>query len=165
MPSRIFRFGLFLLGAAIFAGATAGRASSAESRSETILIFPFENESRMANLDWLGEGFAELTAERLEDRDVTVLSRDDRLTTLERMGLPDSARFSHATIVKIAAEADADAVVYGRFQSDGKTVTIEARVLWLSPPSLSDTLTESGSLQDVVRAHARLTSQILCAAG
>ncbi|HEY2646050.1 MAG TPA: tetratricopeptide repeat protein, partial [Candidatus Acidoferrales bacterium] len=116
----------------------------------------------MPNLDWLDEGFSELTAERLEDRGVNVLSREDRLATLERMGLPDSARFSHATIVKIAAEADADAVVYGRFQFDGKMVSLEARVLRLSPPSLSPPLTETSAMQDVLRAQARLTWKILC---
>ena len=139
------------------------RSPSAESRSETILIFPFENGSRMASLDWMGEGLSELTVERLEDRGVNVLSREDRLATLERMGLPDSARFSHATIIKIAGEADADAVVYGRFQSDGKTATLEARVLHLNPPSLSPPLRETSSAQDLLRAHARLTWEILCA--
>ncbi len=143
--------------------AANARATSAESHHETILIIPFENESRMPTLDWLGEGFSELTAERFEDRGVNVLSREERLATLERMGLPDSARFSHATIVKIAAEADADAVVYGRFQSDGKTMTVEARVLHLSPPSLSPQLTETSNVQDLLRAHARLTWKILCA--
>ena len=102
----------------------------------------------MANLDWLDEGLSELTVERLEDRGVNVLSREDRLATLERMGLPDSARFSHATIIKIAGEADADAVVYGRFQSDGKTATLEARVLHLNPPSLSPPLTETSGMQN-----------------
>jgi tetratricopeptide (TPR) repeat protein len=117
----------------------------------------------MANLDWLGEGLSEVTAERLEDRGLNVLSREDRLATLEKMGLPDSARFSHATIVKIATEADADAVVYGRFQSDGKTATLEARVLHLSPPSLSPPLTETSTMPDLLRAHARLTWKVICA--
>jgi tetratricopeptide (TPR) repeat protein len=173
MPPRMFRFGLFVLGAALCGAVTMGRPAprqspadarpaSIESRHETFLIFPFENESRMANLDWLGEGFSELTAERLEDRELNVLSREDRLATLERMGLPGSARFSHATIVKIATEADADLVVYGRFHSDGKTVTLEARVLRLSPPSLSPPLTETSTMQDLLRAHARLTWQIIC---
>jgi tetratricopeptide (TPR) repeat protein len=173
MPPRIFRFVLFVLGAALCGAVMAGRAApgqstgdaraaSAESRRETLLIFPFENESRMANLDWLGEGLSELTTERLEDRGVNVLSREDRLATLEKMGLPDSARFSHATIIKIAAEADADVVVYGRFQFDGKTATLEARVLHLSPPSLSTPLKETSTMQDLIRAQSRLTWQILC---
>jgi tetratricopeptide (TPR) repeat protein len=78
------------------------------------------------------------------------------------MGLPDSARFSHATIIKIAGEADADVVVYGRFQSDGKTATLEARVLHLSPPSLSPPLRETSPMQYLIRAQARLTWQIIC---
>ncbi|MGA7794582.1 MAG: tetratricopeptide repeat protein [Candidatus Acidiferrales bacterium] len=139
------------------------RPASAGVRSEILLIFPFENASRMADLDWLDEGLSELTVERLEDRGVNVLSREDRLGTLERMGLPDSARFSHATIIKIAGEADADAVVYGRFQSDGKTATLEARVLHLNPPSLSPPLTETSGMPELLRAHARLTWKIICA--
>jgi tetratricopeptide (TPR) repeat protein len=174
MPERIFRSGLFVIVAALCWAALLCRitsaqsaadahAGSSESRHETLLVFPFENESRIASLDWLGEGLSELMAERLEDRGVNLLSREDRLATLERMGLPDSARFSHATIVKIAAEADADVVVYGRFQSDGKTVTMETRVLRLNPPSLSPPLTQTSAMQDLLRAQARLTWQIFCA--
>jgi tetratricopeptide (TPR) repeat protein len=174
MPPRISRIGLLVLAAAVFVAglprcASAGQAkvqnhaSSGESRSEWFLVFPFENESRVASLDWLGEGLSELTAERLQDKHVSVLTRQDRLATLEKMGLPDSARFSHATLVKIATEADADALVYGRFQSDGKTATIEARVLHLTPPSLSPAFSVTGSVQDLLRLHARLAWQILCA--
>jgi tetratricopeptide (TPR) repeat protein len=174
MRPRIFRFGLFVASAALCGVLLAGRGLSAqstpaarsagaESHRDTLLIFPFENDSRIATLDWMGEGLSELTAERLEDHDVRVFSREDRLSTLERIGLPDSARFSHATLIKIAGEADADIVVYGRFQSDGKTATLEARVLRLNPPSLSPPLRETSTMQDVLRAHARLTWQILCA--
>ena len=58
--------------------------ASAESRPGTLLVFPFENESRMANLDWLGEGLAELTVERLQDRGLSVLSRQERLALSKR---------------------------------------------------------------------------------
>lgn len=174
MSPRIFRIWVFALSAA-FCGAvnmsfasplpTSGQARSSvtDPRHETLLIFPFENESRMPSLDWLGEGLSELTAERLGDRQMYVLARSDRLATLERMGLPDSAQFSHASMIKIATEADADAIIYGRFRSDGKTVTLEARLLRLNPPSLSPMLTETGNMQDLLRAHARLAWQVLCA--
>lgn len=176
MPTRNVRSGLFVLVAALSGAVLANRGAhaqsasearpvSAESRSDTILIFPFHNDSKMANLDWLGEGLSELTEERLEDRSVNVLSREDRMAVLERMGLPDSARFSHATMVKIAGEADADAIVYGRFESDGQMATLEARVLRLSPASLSPEMKETSAMQDLPRAHARLTWQILCALG
>jgi len=163
-----------ILSAALCGTATANRAyaakqtgaarpaAPADSHHETLLVFPFQNDSKIANVDWLGEGMSELTTERLEDRQLNVLSREDRLAVLEKMGLPDSARFSHATIIKIAAEADADVVLYGRFQSDGKTVRLEARVLRLNPPSLSLPLTETGAMQDLLKANARLTWQVLC---
>lgn len=178
MPSRIFRFGLFVFAAALClallasrdvcgqsAGAPQSSSSSAPPHLYTVLIFPFENDTKMANLDWLGEGLSELTEERLEDRGVNVLSHEDRTAVLERMGLPGSARFSHATMVKIAGEADADAIVYGRYESDGQMAKLEARVLRLSPPSLSPALRETSAMPDLPRAHARLTSQILCALG
>jgi tetratricopeptide (TPR) repeat protein len=117
----------------------------------------------MANLDWLGEGLAELTAERLGDRGLNVLSRQERLAALEKIGLPDSARFSHATMVKIAAEADADEVIYGRFVSDGKTVMLETHLLHLSPPKLSSPFTQTGAMQDLLREHSRLSWQLICA--
>ena len=109
--------------------ASGTHPSTDPTHAGTLLVFPFENGSRIASVDWLGEGLSELTVERLEDRGLNVLSRQDRLAALEKIGLPDSARFSHATMVKIATEADADEVVLGRFVSDGKTVTLEARVL------------------------------------
>jgi tetratricopeptide (TPR) repeat protein len=117
----------------------------------------------MANLDWLDEGFAEITSERLEDRGLSVISREERLAVLEKIGLPDSARFSHATMVKIAAEADADEIIYGRFASDGKTVTLEAQVLHLNPPRLSEEFSQTSSMDDMLRAHARLSWALLCA--
>jgi hypothetical protein len=171
MPPRFFRIGLVMICATFWAAAGASlalsgqsaEASRAASNSGMFLVFPFENQSRMANLDWLGEGLAELTAERLEDRGVSALSRRDRLAALEKIGLPDSTRFSHATMVKIAAEADADEVIYGRYVSDGKTVTLEAHVLHISPPRLSATFTQTSAIEGLLRAHARLSWQLLCA--
>jgi tetratricopeptide (TPR) repeat protein len=132
-------------------------------RDETILVLPFENNSKLPSVDWLGEALAEVTVERLQDREFNVLSRQERLAVLEKMGLPDSARFSHATIVKVAGEADADEVIFGKFTSDGTSVTMEARLLRMSPARLSATLTQSGPLSDLLRMHARLTWQLLCA--
>jgi tetratricopeptide (TPR) repeat protein len=174
MRPRHFRIGLLALWVAFCVTAAerpataqhgdgAPRADSAEMRPGMLLVFPFENGGRMANLDWLGEGLAELTVERLQDRGLSVLSRMERLSALEKIGLPDSARFSHATMVKIATSVDADEVIFGRFVSDGKAVTLEARVLRISPPWLSPLYTQTASPEELPRAHARLSWQILCA--
>jgi tetratricopeptide (TPR) repeat protein/TolB-like protein len=141
----------------------ASRATPVEAQPGTLLVFPFENDSRIASLDWLGEGLAELTVERLQDRGLSVLSRQERLAVLEKIGFPDSAPFAHATMVKIASRANADEVIFGGFASDGKVVTLNARVLRINPPWLSPVYTETSSSEDLLRAHARLSWQILCA--
>src|ERR1700733_1261536 len=51
----------------------AGSPAAGEARAGTLVVFPFENDGRIANLDWLGEGLAELTVERFEDRGLKVL--------------------------------------------------------------------------------------------
>ena len=132
---------------------------------QTILVFPFENQSRMASLEWLSEGLAELTVDRLEGNSRFVFSREDRLDALERMGLPSSAQFSVATMIEIARDIGADDVVFGAFTSDGKTISVTARALRLDPPQLSDALSASGPLANLLPLHARLAGSLVCALG
>ena len=54
---------------------------------------------------------------------------------LDRYGLPPTARFSHATMLRIAGDLDADFVIFGKFNSDGKSLTVETRVMRVSPTS------------------------------
>ncbi|MGB6199417.1 MAG: hypothetical protein WBF35_07710, partial [Candidatus Acidiferrales bacterium] len=129
----------------------------------TILVFPFENQSRMASLEWLSEGLAELTVDRLDGGSRFVFSREDRLDALERMGLPSTAQFSVATMIAIAREVGADDVVFGAYTSDGKTITVTARALRLDPPELSGALTASGALANLLALHARLAGAVVCA--
>jgi tetratricopeptide (TPR) repeat protein len=117
----------------------------------------------MANLEWLGEGLAELTVERLDGGPRFVLSREDRLDALERMGLPSSAQFSVATMIEVGRQIGADDVVYGAYTSDGKSISVTARVLRLAAPELSDPLTESGPLVNLLPLQARLAGSLACA--
>ncbi len=137
-------------------------AESSARRIETLLIFPFENYSRTAELDWLSEGLAELSVERLAGQGPIVFSRDERLAALERLGLPASTRFSRATMLKIAEEIDADYVVFGGYNSDGKSLTTTARVLRVDPPALTPALEESGTLEELMGLHGRLVWRLLC---
>jgi tetratricopeptide (TPR) repeat protein len=155
--------GLSLSGAAQTATQTVpAKGESIPKRAETIVIFPFENSSRMAKLDWLGEGLAELTIERLAGQGTIVFSREERLAVLEKMGLPVSTRPSRATMLKIAEEIDADYVVFGQYASDGKTLSVNAQVLRVDPPALTFPFQESGALEDLMDLHARLVWRLLC---
>jgi len=142
--------------------ASANAKTNSSPRAESLLIFPFENSGHDPNMDWLGEGLAELATERLAGQGAIVFSRRERLAALEKMGLPAYAPFSRATMVKIAAEIDADYVLFGEFVPDGKGLHVSARVLALNPPSLSDPLTESGTLDSLNDLQARISWEVLC---
>ncbi len=135
--------------------------AAAPRHEETLLVFPFENSDRQGKLDWLSEGLAELTIERLATAGQGVFLREERLAVLEKMGLPASTRFTHATMLKIAEEIDADYVVFGQYASDGKNLTLTARVLQVSPPKLAPGVEESGALVDLMELHARLAWRLL----
>ena len=132
-------------------------------RSQVVLAFPFENTGQAATLDWLSEGLAELTIDRLAGRGFYLLSRQERLDALELIGLPVSTRFSRASMLKLGEEADADQVIFGSYASDGRTLTVAARVMTLSPPALSPEFSQSGPLAELMSIQARLAGQLRCA--
>lgn len=146
------------------ADAAEGRPPADAARPQVVLTFPFENTGQEISLEWLSEGLAELTVERLNGRGTYyMLSRRERLDVLETAGLPVSTRFSRATMLKLGEEADADKVIFGSYSSDDSRLTVSARVLHLSPPSLSTEFSQSGALADVMSIHARLAGQLSCA--
>lgn len=146
--------------ASLAAGAAHARQGSG-GQAQNVLVLPFENAGRNPRLDWIGEGLAELSAERLAGEGRTVFSREERLAAVERIGLVSSSRFSRATMLKLAAEADADYVVFGSYTSDGKTLTATARVLRVEPLGLSEPLAESGPIADLMEIHARVAWGVL----
>ncbi len=131
------------------------------ARVATLLVFPFENSSRVAKLDWLGEGLADLTIERLGGEGQFVFPREERLAALDRLGLPASTRYTRATMLKVAEEIDADYVVFGQYELNGRTLTVAARLLRISPASLSPPMVEPGALNDLMEMHGRLAWRVL----
>jgi len=152
---------LFLRASGNLAQAKLTPTSEEPRPAQTLLVFPFENSSRLAKLDWLGEGLAELTIERLASEGHVVFPREERLATLEKLGLPVSNRFSRATMLKIAEEIDADFVIFGQYTCDGRTLMVTAQVLRIDPPRLLSPVEESGALEDLMDTHARLAWRLL----
>ena len=127
------------------------------------LVFPFENAGASPRLDWLGEGLEELTIQRLSGAGEQVYSHAGRLVELERYGLPRSSKLSRATMLHIAEDLDADFVVFGRFSVDGTSLTIESRMLKVSPARLLPALRETGTLDSLMDLHSRLVWRMLSA--
>lgn len=140
----------------------ASRAASPPSGQQGIyLVFPFENAGASPRLDWLGEGLEELTIQDLSVAGQQVYSHAGRIGELERYGLPSAAKISHATMLRIAQDLDADFVVFGTFTSDGTSLTVESRILRVDPPSLLPSLRETSSLDSLMDLQTRMVWRLL----
>jgi tetratricopeptide (TPR) repeat protein len=125
------------------------------------LVFPFENAGGSPRLDWLSEGLEELTIQRLSGAGEQAYSHAGRLVELERNGLPRSSRLSRATMLHLAEDLDADFVVFGRFTANGTALTIESRILKVSPARLLPAFRETGTLDSLMDLHSRLVWRML----
>ena len=125
------------------------------------LVFPFENAGASPRLDWLSEGLEELTIQRLSAAGQQVYSHAGRTAELDRYGLPASARLSHATMLRIGAELDVDFVVFGKFHTDGNSLTLQARVLRVNPAALQPAVQETGKLESLMDLHTKTVWKLL----
>jgi tetratricopeptide (TPR) repeat protein len=147
--------------------ASARQLSSAPAQASPapqqgiFLVFPFDNDGGGPRLDWLSEGLEELTIQRLSAAGQQVYSHAGRAAELERYGLPSSAKFSHATMLRIATDLDADFIVLGRFTSDGETLILEARILRVNPAQLLPAVRVSGALDSLMDLHTQLIWRLL----
>ena len=133
--------------------------------TQILLILPFENASSAPGIDWIGESFPEVIGNRVSSAPLFIISRDDRLYSFDRMGIPAGAKPSRATIYEMAQQIDADYVVVGHYNFDGNTFTAQANVMDVQKLRLSPDLTESGRLTDLIKIQTALTWDVLHALG
>jgi len=127
------------------------------------LVFPFENVGSSPRLDWLGEGLEELTIQFLSDGGEQVYSHAGRAGEFERYGLPMTAKLSRATMLRIAQDLDADYVVFGSFNSEGNSLTVNSRVLRVDPPALLPPVKESAALSSLMELQTGLVWKMVAA--
>jgi len=164
---------LVLLSAVLILGTTPLAAQQPASPPRTgtagtyqqriYLVFPFENAGASPRLDWLSEGLEELTIQRLSGAGEQVYSHAGRLVELERNGLSRSSKLSRATMLHIGEDLDADFVIFGRFTANGTSLTIESRILKVSPARLQPAVRETGTLDSLMDLHSRLVWRMLSA--
>ena len=121
--------------------------AQADTGGRVLLVLPFDNRSGQANLDWIGESFAETIDQRLSSAGYLTISRADRDYALDHLGLPLGFRPSRATTLRIAQTLDAEYVVVGRFNLVNGNVQAEAQVIQVNQLHMSAPVKESNSLQ------------------
>ena len=52
--------------------------AAAPLTADSFLVLPFENASRAADLDWVGESFAEALTDNLQSEGLNAISREER---------------------------------------------------------------------------------------
>ncbi len=156
----IVRSLLFLAALALPLGSPAQEAVPVRSH-QMLLIIPFENTSNVPGIDWISEAFPEVLSSRLNTGSLLVVTRDDRLSAFDRLGIPAGAKPSRATIYQEAQELDADYVLMGDYRFDGTTFTAHAWVMDMARLRLSPEMAESGPLPSLINMQTALAWDVL----
>jgi tetratricopeptide (TPR) repeat protein len=130
--------------------ASAEPAAETQARGRLLLVLPFENRSGQPNLDWVGEGVADIFNRRLDAAGFLTISRGDRLYALDRLGLPLNFQPSRATTIRIAELLDADSVIIGTYTQTGSEFAATAQILNLHELTLSAPIVQNGDLKNLL---------------
>jgi Flp pilus assembly protein TadD/TolB-like protein len=131
-------------------------AQSPTRSTDTILVIPFENASRVPGLQWISDSFPELLNQRMASSNIFPLTREDRLRAYDRAGIPAEVPPSRASIYRMGEDMDVDYVVLGRYTFDGSNFAVTARILDMQQRKLSPEIRESGPLLDLISVQTSL---------
>jgi len=129
---------------------------AAASEVHAVLVFPFENRSDRADLNWVSESFAETLSARLSGPDFYVLERAERNVACDQLGIPSDTPLTLASEYKVAQTLGADWAVLGKFNVEGSGLTASARLLDLHQLKLSPPVEVTGELSELVELQTRL---------
>ena len=159
-PRNLNSRALIVLCAALFF-TTSLCAQQPPGNRGVYLVFPFASAGASPRLAWLSEGLEELAIQALSAGGQQVYSHAGRTTEMERNGLPFSGKLSRASMLRVAQDLDADFVVFGSFTSDGKTLTIDSRVLRTDPLTLFPSVRETGPLDSLMEVQSKVVWRLL----
>lgn len=96
---------------------------------QSVAIMFFDNQSDSADLDWLREGLADMLITDLSrSRNLTILSRQQLHTLLDRIGHQSSEKIRLEEALDIAQKSKAQIVILGTFARLGDQIRIDAQL-------------------------------------
>jgi serine/threonine protein kinase/Tfp pilus assembly protein PilF len=143
-------------------GSTKNAPSPDASGQPTLVVLYFENKSGDRNLDFWRVGLPEVLIPDLsQSRYIRVVTTDELLTVLRRLGLADAREYSSEDIGKIAAQTRATHVLRGSFIKAGESIIITAG---LQKPGTGEHATalrlEARDEKDIIAKVDELTKQV-----
>ena len=136
-------------------------AAEAVLQQHTVLIVPFENQSKAPGLEWITEAFPEVLGDRLRSASIEPASREERISAYDHFGLPANVQPARATLFRIAEQMGMDYMVLGSYSYDGQNFTASAQVLDMKREHLMPSLTESGPLTHLLDLQNALAWDVL----
>jgi Tfp pilus assembly protein PilF/TolB-like protein len=133
----------------------------AQPGTQTLMVMPFENQSSAPGLEWIAESFPEILSQRMSSPRIFIMSRDDRDFAFDHSGVPITVLPSRATIYRVAEQMDADYVVMGSYNFDGKTFSAKAQLLDMKKLHLYPVVESSGPLTSLIDLQTGLAWQLL----
>ena len=115
-----------LLWLVILASAVLVRAG-AQQPAPRVLVMPFENVSRDGRILWLSEASAVLLADELNALGVSAITREERVSALDRLQVPPVVPLTDATVFRIGQLVGASHVVTGALRLEGDVLVVDAR--------------------------------------
>jgi len=149
----------------------AAQAGPDPAGGHILLVLPFDNltpatapanalTGNQANLDWIREAVPEVLNSRFTSAGFLPLTREDRLYALDHLGLPETFQPSRATALRIAQTLDANYILIGSYSESGTTLTLKARIVDVARLRLSDEITQSGEIAQLIPLLSSLAWRI-----
>ena len=110
-------------------------AAKAQTVGDTVMILPFENDSRKAEFNWVGESFADALSDLLKVPTLNVVSNDERKMIQQKLRVPLTSLPSLATSLKLAREGKATILIGGKYNivpaqgETAATVSVTAKII------------------------------------
>ncbi len=133
----------------------------ASSEVRSLLVFPFENLSPRADLNWISESFAVVLSSRLAQPDNYILERDERNAAYAQLGMPVDTPLTLASEFKAAQVLGVDWAILGNFNVTDNRLVAHAQLLNVKLLKLSQPLEVSGDLTELVDLQTRLAWRLL----
>ncbi|HUI85493.1 MAG TPA: tetratricopeptide repeat protein [Candidatus Binatia bacterium] len=158
MPRFVFHVVVLSLTAAL---SWQPAAAQTLAGTQSLMVMPFENRSNAPGLEWIGEAFPEVLGQRMASSRLYVIGRDDRTYAFDRSGVPATVLPSRATIYRVAEQMDADYVVLGNYNFDGRTFSASAQLLDMKKLHLYAPVESSGPLNNLIDLQTLLAWELL----
>jgi tetratricopeptide (TPR) repeat protein len=149
----LYWLGLFVLGL----GAEGGFCFAAKS----VVVFPFENNTKNPTMEWIGQSFVETLNEQLASPWFRPVSEEQCNALFDRLGLPYDGDFSRATLLKVGEDLDANYAVVGAYRYDQPEFTATVELIDVDTSHIETAFVEKGPLDTLKRIQSRIAWRIL----